>query len=165
MNTENIKVENEETVAGQTSFELGETNMNQNTELFLLEEEGFLTRNKNAVGAAAGVGVAGFLGGFITGKFTEKRKNKILMNAIAEELSNFNEVIEGKAEGEISEMYAFRNATDIKNKILEKLDDAKMSEKEREEWKGLLSMIISISVIGREEQTRNEKRIITEVTE
>ena len=165
MTKENMELFNEVQEVG--TFE--ETNTNtleesdmETTEVYLVKEEGFLVRNKKAVGAAAGTGVAGFVGGFITGTLLEKKKNKALMNAIKEEIAHFVNVRDGVAEGIIEETYAFRNANDIKFKILDKINNQKLNAKDKAEWLDTLDMIMEIAVIGREKQIVTEREIITE---
>lgn len=150
----------------QQQFEMGESDMNTQKEVMcFVEEESFLGRNKGAIGAAAGVGIAGFTGGFFTGKMVERKKNMALINAIQYEISNFMQVIEGKAEGNIEELYAFKNAEDIKFKILEKLDESKGNEKMKARWRMLLDSIVMVAVKGREEQLITDRTVVAEVRE
>lgn len=161
-NENNITEEMES--AGQQTLELGGMDM-QEANIFLMENTGFVGRNKGAVGAAVGTGIASFVGGYFTGKIVEKKKNEALMNAIVTEIDYFDQVNRGVAEGEISETYAFKNANDIKFKILEKINDTKSNEKDKKKWRNLLDMIIDIAVVGRAQQIITERIVVSEVKE
>lgn len=157
---------NMEETEQQNTLELEEENMNTNDYEFVVIEEqenGFIKDNKGAIGAAAGVGAAGFIGGFFTGKITEKKKNEKLFKAIQEEIGHFADVMSNKAEGDIMETYAYRNAEDIKNKILSRIRDTKMKDSDKAKWIELLGTLIEMGSAGRTRQIITDKEIVNEV--
>lgn len=139
--------------------------MNNQEEMVLETTEGFVKRNAGAVGAAAGVGVAGYVGGFFTGKYVERKKNDAIMEAIVEEINHFNTVVNGSANEEIYQLYDFENAYDIKFKILEKLTEKKTNEKTKEKWRNLLDLLTGIMIEAEQRNMLAQRTIVSEQPE
>lgn len=143
-----------EEVVGQQTFEMGESEMEE----LYINEAGFIKRNKGAIGTATGVGVAGFVGGFLTGKITEKKKSEAIIKRIMTDIESFNTAI--KNEGPIDNEFAFTNAQDIKNKIFERMEGTKMKEKEIDQWRTLLDELTTLVLIGENEERKRKRTTV-----
>jgi hypothetical protein len=174
MTNNNLNSQETQEVESLSNIILGdeETLGNETVVLYEVERQGFMKQNGTTIAIAGSTTIAGFIGGYFTGQYREKKKRTMFMEEARKQITLFTaasiglETVEWNGIELPTAAHGFNNPEDVKAIIVQDyLRDNKVSEVEKAEWRALLLEMVTLGETARATQILKEREIVTEVKE